>query len=231
MIQVTPRTYIMRLLKAWALWGIVGIFVLGWVGTRDSGHVEILPGSTVVVSATGTYAPAFGAYSALTVQVKSLRVVDYVAAWVVHRHIVPAVAGVDPTKQYQDALKNEVLAASLVVGRAAPPASLSDPSVVGPSAGLAMALTSVDAAGAGDLTGGHAVAATGEITSTGHVLAVGDVDLKIKEARQNDAKVVFVPAGQVPQQLPAGITVVPVSSLTAAVHWLCANGAKDAVCT
>jgi PDZ domain-containing protein len=66
----------------------------------------------------------------------------------------------------------------------------------GPSAGLALTLAILDILSGGDLTGGHAVAATGTIDLDGSVGNVGGVAQKAVAVRRAGAKVFFVPADQ-----------------------------------
>jgi PDZ domain-containing protein len=66
----------------------------------------------------------------------------------------------------------------------------------GPSAGLALTLAILDMLSGGDLTGGHAVAATGTIEMDGTVGDVGGVAQKAVAVRRAGVKVFFVPADQ-----------------------------------
>jgi PDZ domain-containing protein len=66
----------------------------------------------------------------------------------------------------------------------------------GPSAGLALTLAILDILSNGDLTGGHAVAATGTIELDGTVGDVGGVAQKAVAVRRAGAQVFFVPADQ-----------------------------------
>lgn len=66
--------------------------------------------------------------------------------------------------------------------------------VVGPSAGLAYALELVDLLTPGELTGGMAVAATGDLRPDGSVAPIGGVKQKTVTVRQAGAKVFLVPS-------------------------------------
>ncbi|MFI0983539.1 hypothetical protein ACH4SP_41835 [Streptomyces sp. NPDC021093] len=96
--------------------------------------------------------------------------------------------------------------------------------VGGPSAGLLFTLgiiDKIDGNGAGgDLTGGRDIAGTGTIDADGTVGQVGGVPLKIKGAKADGATVFLVPQNECSQAktgLPAGMRLVPVSTLDGAV--------------
>jgi PDZ domain-containing protein len=96
----------------------------------------------------------------------------------------------------------------------------------GPSAGLALTLGLLDVLSAGNLTGGHRIAATGTINLDGTVGDVGGVAQKAVAVRQAGAQVFFVP----PQELKAAesqagsMKVLAVSSLQQALDDLKAMG-------
>lgn len=99
--------------------------------------------------------------------------------------------------------------------------------VGGPSAGLLFSLGIVDKldgnGSGGDLTGGSTIAGTGTITAAGEVGAVGGVALKTQAARRDGASVFLVPAAEcsdAKSELPEGLRLVPVTSLTDAVSAL-----------
>jgi PDZ domain-containing protein len=71
----------------------------------------------------------------------------------------------------------------------------------GPSAGLAFTLAILDVLSTGDLTGGHAVAATGTIGLDGTVGDVGGVAQKAVAVQRAGASVFFVPADQLREAL------------------------------
>ncbi|MFD3516696.1 hypothetical protein [Streptomyces sp. NPDC058657] len=105
--------------------------------------------------------------------------------------------------------------------------------VGGPSAGLLFTLgiiDKIDGNGAGgDLTGGLDIAGTGTIEADGSVGPVGGVPLKIKGARADGATVFLVPkeeCSQAKSGLPAGMRLVPVSTLSDAVASLTELGRK-----
>jgi PDZ domain-containing protein len=66
--------------------------------------------------------------------------------------------------------------------------------VGGPSAGLAFTLAIIDVLTPGELTGGQAVAATGEIRPDGSVGAIGGIEQKVVTVRSAGVKVFLVPA-------------------------------------
>ncbi|GHB41696.1 hypothetical protein GCM10010347_09260 [Streptomyces cirratus] len=99
--------------------------------------------------------------------------------------------------------------------------------VGGPSAGLLFSLGIVDKldgdGSGGDLTGGRVIAGTGTITAGGEVGAVGGVALKTQAARRDGASVFLVPKAECSDarsELPEGLRLVPVTSLTGAVNAL-----------
>ncbi|OII66485.1 S16 family serine protease [Streptomyces sp. CC77] len=95
--------------------------------------------------------------------------------------------------------------------------------VGGPSAGLLFSLGVVDKLEAGDLTGGRVVAGTGTISPDGRVGAVGGVSLKTQAAARDGATVFLVPkaeCGDAESELPAGLRLIPVTTLTDAVSSL-----------
>ncbi len=99
--------------------------------------------------------------------------------------------------------------------------------VGGPSAGLLFSLGIIDKldgdGSGGDLTGGRNIAGTGTITADGKVGAVGGVALKTQAARRDGASVFLVPRDEcadAQSELPEGLQLVPVTSLTDAVNAL-----------
>jgi PDZ domain-containing protein len=89
----------------------------------------------------------------------------------------------------------------------------------GPSAGLALTLAILDILSSGNLTGGHAVAATGTIRLDGTVGDVGAVSQKAVAVRRAGAKVFFVPAGQLKEALSqaGAMKIYPVNTLQQAL--------------
>ncbi|MDQ0991174.1 S16 family serine protease [Streptomyces sp. V3I7] len=101
--------------------------------------------------------------------------------------------------------------------------------VGGPSAGLLFSLGIVDKLDGdgrgGDLTGGRKVAGTGTIDAAGKVGVVGGVGLKTQAARRDGATVFLVPKGEctdAKSSLPAGLRLIPVTTLDSAVDSLVA---------
>jgi PDZ domain-containing protein len=93
--------------------------------------------------------------------------------------------------------------------------------VGGPSAGMAFALGIIDKVGNQDLTGGHIVAGTGTIDDSGNVGAIGGVAQKMQGARSAGATTFLLPQGNCSDALkavPAGLRLVPVTTLSGAVH-------------
>jgi PDZ domain-containing protein len=96
----------------------------------------------------------------------------------------------------------------------------------GPSAGLAFTLAILDVLSSGDLTGGHAVAATGTIRLDGTVGDVGAVSQKAVAVRRAGANVFFVPADQLKEALSqaGNMKIYPVKTLQQALDDLQALG-------
>jgi PDZ domain-containing protein len=101
--------------------------------------------------------------------------------------------------------------------------------VGGPSAGLLFTLGIIDKldgdGSGGDLTGGRTIAGTGTIDPDGTVGAVGGVALKTQAARRDGATVFLVPKAEcsdAKSELPAGLRLVPVTTLKSAVNSLVA---------
>lgn len=99
--------------------------------------------------------------------------------------------------------------------------------VGGPSAGLLFSLGIVDKldgdGSGGDLTGGRVIAGTGTIDAGGAVGAVGGVALKTQAAKRDGASVFLVPKAECSDarsELPEGLRLIPVTSLTSAVDAL-----------
>lgn len=90
----------------------------------------------------------------------------------------------------------------------------------GPSAGLMFALGLIDMVGKQNLTGGRFIAGTGTIDPAGRVGPIGGITLKMIAARRAGATVFLAPSGNcgdVRGHVPAGLTVVSVSSLSQAL--------------
>ncbi|MCX4693100.1 S16 family serine protease [Streptomyces sp. NBC_01408] len=108
--------------------------------------------------------------------------------------------------------------------------------VGGPSAGLLFSLGIVDKldgdGSGGDLTGGRTIAGTGTISPDGTVGAVGGVALKTQAAHRDGASVFLVPKAEcsdAQSELPEGLRLVPVTTLTEAVDALRALNKGEAV--
>jgi Lon-like protease len=112
--------------------------------------------------------------------------------------------------------------------------------VGGPSTGLMLALTLIDAMTAGDLAGGRRIAGTGTIAADGTVGPIGGVAAKVAGAQRADADVFLVPplngrearraARRAAPPLNIPIEVVEVSTVTEALHWLCRAGGSSTSC-
>lgn len=104
--------------------------------------------------------------------------------------------------------------------------------VGGPSAGLVFALAMVDEMTPGELLDNAHVAGTGTIDATGAVGMIGGIEKKLVSVQRAGASLFLVPQGNCSElvgRIPAGVTVVPVPTLTAAVDSITAwhTGSKD----
>lgn len=97
--------------------------------------------------------------------------------------------------------------------------SLQTAGVVGPSAGLVLALGVYDAVVPGDLTRGRQIAVTGTISTDGSVGAVGGVPYKVRGAEAAGAALFLVPLENHAEAAAAArsVRVVPVDTFTAAL--------------
>ncbi|WP_420000384.1 S16 family serine protease [Streptomyces boninensis] len=144
----------------------------------------------------------------------------------------------DQMKQSQD---DATAAARAYLGKSADDlnAKLRLVDVGGPSAGLMFTLGIIDKyegnGAGGDLTGGRKIAGTGTIEEDGKVGAVGGVPLKTQAAKRDGATVFLVPAaecGDAKSELPEGLRLIPVKTLSGAVGELKAleSGGKVSSC-
>ncbi|UQX89735.1 PDZ domain-containing protein [Jatrophihabitans telluris] len=98
----------------------------------------------------------------------------------------------------------------------------------GPSAGLMFALGIVDKLGTDDLTHGKIVAGTGTIDAQGNVGQIGGIQLKMLGAKRDGASVFLAPSSNCPDvrgNVPSGLTVIKVSTMTDAINELDAYAA------
>lgn len=96
--------------------------------------------------------------------------------------------------------------------------------VGGPSTGLMLTLTLVDALTMGDLTAGRRIAGTGTIAADGTVGPIGGVEAKVVGAVREGADIFLVPpvnAAEARKAAPSGLEVVETRTLSGALAWLC----------
>ena len=102
--------------------------------------------------------------------------------------------------------------------------SINSGSVVGPSAGLAYALEMIDVLTPGELTGGKAVAATGELASlSGEVGEIGGVAQKTVTVQRAGAEVFLVPRANYAEakaHARKGLKVIPIDTIDGALRAL-----------
>jgi len=97
----------------------------------------------------------------------------------------------------------------------------------GPSAGLAFALTVIDLLTAGELTGGRAIAVTGQIELDGTVTPIGGVRQKAAAVSEAGVDVFLVPQANfeaAKSNADEGLTIIPVTDLESALAALAKLG-------
>ena len=111
----------------------------------------------------------------------------------------------------------------------------------GPSAGLAFALSLIDALTEGDLTGGKNIAVTGTIDVEGNVGAIGGLNSKASAVQQVGVKYFLVPVNQGADGLDGierarevvgdDVEIIPVATLQDALNALVRLGGDPVVVT
>ena len=211
------------------------------LGSRDGQRV-------ITVTGTATRAPS-GELRMVTISATepnaSVRLADVVRAWfrtdeaaMPHDAVYPSDSVKEAERQNNAEMKqsqNAATAAALRHLGLSPDkvkVGLSLAGVGGPSAGLMFTLGIIDLVDGnghgGDLTGGRDIAGTGTITPGGTVGAVGGVQLKEQSARRDGASVFLVPKAECSDATavtPAGLRVVPVTTLDSALSVLAALSA------
>lgn len=105
--------------------------------------------------------------------------------------------------------------------------SLDDANIIGPSAGMMIALTVSDLLLEEDLAAGRVVVGTGEIDGTGAIIPIGSIDQKVETAVASDADLMLVPAEQAADARAAAdgrVEVIGVATLQEAIDALRGNG-------
>jgi Lon-like protease len=94
--------------------------------------------------------------------------------------------------------------------------------IVGPSAGLLLALSLYDKLTPGDLTGGRKIAGTGTIQCDGAVGPIGGIQQKVSAAQAQGAEIFLAPRSEAEDasSVAHDIRVVPVSTFDGAVNYL-----------
>lgn len=97
-----------------------------------------------------------------------------------------------------------------------------DSSVIGPSAGLILALAVYDKVADADLVGDSTIAGTGTIDSAGKIGSIGGIREKIKGAERDGASVFLIPEANCEAigELETELRIVPVPTLTEAISAL-----------
>ncbi len=112
-----------------------------------------------------------------------------------------------------------------------------DSNVGGPSAGMMFSLGIIDMLTEGQLTGGKHIAGTGTIDPAGNVGPIGGIQQKLVGARDAGAELMLAPqdnCAEVVGNIPGGLTVVPVRTLSQARDtietWVADPGAQFPQC-
>jgi PDZ domain-containing protein len=94
--------------------------------------------------------------------------------------------------------------------------------IAGPSAGLMFTLALYDRLTPDDLTGGRAIAGTGEISCDGGVIPIGGIEQKVAGAEDEGAEIFLSPAAnfEAAQAAAGTIEVVSISNFSQAVEYL-----------
>lgn len=213
----------------------VGVAVLAGFGMTGSPYYRVGPGPVISVGGSGG-----GSWSVTTVRVSKSNWFQWgVAELRGERTLRGGDGGGDTGQAMADAMRTSQTDAALVAARltgvrATPARVHSLGAVQGPSAGLILALSRVDALTAGDLTGARRVAGTGAIAVDGSVTTVGDVTEKVRAAATARTDTFLVPALQRAEATRAArgtrMAVVGVHSVSEAVNWFCAHGGRASVC-
>ncbi len=117
------------------------------------------------------------------------------------------------------------------IGRLPFPIDLSSEGIVGPSAGLAFTLGLMQKLDRYDLTGGHKIAATGTMSVSGQVGAIGGIEQKTFAVQASGASIFLVPpANYATAKKYAGskLKVYAVSNITQALDILARYGGRVA---
>lgn len=212
---------------------------LTWASVAVSAPWWLVSPGPVLDASTSTGA-APGRVHVLTIAAQDITLAQALQAMLTGQTLLPlSTSGEQARRQAEDQVRDSIgharAAAEKVTGQ--PVADPGDPGFAGPSAGLALALSMVDAAFPGDLTARTRVAASASITAEGTTGPVGGLSEKLHSAREAGIEVVFVsPGAGIPAGSDtgdAGLRVVEVASLAEAVAWLCqrADEALDGACT
>ena len=212
---------------------------LAWAAVTVSAPWWLVRPGPVLDAATSTGGVA-GRIHVLTITAQDITWAQAVQAMLTGQTLLPLPTSAEQYRrqagdQVRDSMTHARAAAQGITGQDVP--NPGEVGFVGPSAGLALALSMVDAAFPGDLTAGTRVAASASITSEGTTGAVGGLGEKLHSAREAGMQVVFVApgaAGTAGARSDDALRVVEVASLTEAVAWLCQRSvdaaAPDAVC-
>lgn len=162
------------------------------------------------------------------------------AWWLITRADVALVGPLDTedtaaaAEQMRQAKATALTVAARAAGRPAARLDADTGQVLGPSAGLMLALAYLDALTPGDLTAGRVVVGTGTLELDGTVGPVGGAGLKATGAAAAGADVFLVPVPDRRDAVEAaagtGMQVVAVGSVDDAVRYLCGLGGRAPQC-
>ena len=128
----------------------------------------------------------------------------------------------DQAKQFQTAESDAISAAlaEINTGTFVPSVRFNLHDVGGPSGGLIFALGVIDKLSPGQLTGGKSIAGTGTISADGKVGPIGGIRLKMLGAKWAGDRYFLAPRSNCSDVVgfePAGLTVIPVDTLSEAL--------------
>lgn len=104
---------------------------------------------------------------------------------------------------------------------------IADSNIIGPSAGMMIAVTVADLLLEEDLAAGRVIVGTGEIDGTGRIIQIGSIEQKVETAVEAGADVMLVPAEQAAEARAAAgdrVEVIGAATLDEAVTALRGDG-------
>lgn len=224
-----------------AIWGVSQplpfIIVSPGIAFNVLGSYE---GKDVITVDGGSESESVGKLDLLTIRAVGSpdggpNLVDVILAYFSSDKIILPMAALYPDDKPKEEIDAEQLeyfetskAAALAAARSMVPAEYQRLEVTvklgdvgGPSGGLVLALGIIDKLTPGQLTGGKEIAGTGTITADGLVGEIGGIRQKLLSAFRSGDRYILIPVANckdVVGNVPAGLQVVPVSTLTEALN-------------